>query len=53
MQGLLYVKIVLFKLKNSLMFQGPLFLKNFYGMFCFVNYFVNKRALTLKIKKSK
>ena len=43
MQRVLYVQVVLFKLKDSLMFQGLLFLKKFYGKFCFV--------FTLKIKK--
>ena len=47
---LLYVQIALFKLKDHLMFQG-LLLKICYGKFCFVNYLVNKRTLTLKIKK--
>ena len=47
---LLYVPIVPFKMKDYLMFYG-LFLKICYGKFCFVNYLVNKRTLTLKIKK--
>ena len=33
MQGVLYVQIVLFKLKDSLMFQGILFLKIFMESF--------------------
>ena len=43
MQGALYVQFVLFK--KILSFQ------NLFEKFCFVNYLVNKRTLTLKIKK--
>ena len=46
MQGVLYVQIVLFKLLDSLMFQGLCFGK--FVMESFVNYLVNKRILTLK-----
>ena len=46
MQGVIYIQIVLFKLLDSLMFQGPCFGK--FVMESFVNYLVNKRILTLK-----
>ena len=51
MQGVLYVQIVLFKLQCLLNVLGTLFLNICYGKFCFVNYLVNKKTLTPKIKK--
>ena len=50
MQGVLYVQTELFKLLDSLRFQGLCFLKICHGKFCFANYVVNKRTLTLKNK---
>ena len=47
-QGVLFVQTELFKLLDSLMFQGLCFLKICHGKSCFANYVVNKRTLTLK-----
>ena len=55
MQGVLYVQIVLFKLLDSLMFQGQISktnFENFYGKLCFVNYLVNKKGLSSSVTRT-
>ena len=49
MLGVLYVQMLLFKLKLNV--SGTFVFEKFYGKFCFVNYFLSKKTVTLKMKK--